>query len=835
MKKYLYFFIFLLLIPFIKAGDDTSYWQGQYYVNDQFQSNSAHDFVFTVYDDELLGNMCFNNSEEIITGNWGQWNTTQTGVHLACGNYTKNYYLEITIDGDIQSPRRRLIFNDYVRKNSNATLYNITATNYINLPFFLNSTSDTLNDGYSYISDKTVVVNMSAFDNRYLAGGYKSYYFTNHTSDVIGMYNTTVNIDDVHFDEAPEIVVTANDGETTIAEFISVPEPEFRVATGTRFFHINAKVSNIVKITQLRGEIYRVNLTGGNPILLRNSTLSAPLTTSKMEYTMTAPGSIVVINTSERILFKIIAIKEVGGALPDVTLYLEDDTLSRLDVPSPVGVTDISGLVPYSGSDTNTYLGVYNLTANNLFSNNICYSNGTGCYSIWTNDSTSTFINPIYPNVTKFYDAIISYASPISGGSNVLMRDENGNNEFSFYNYGDVAQIQGLNPTKPLEIYSLYKGVTLGKGSSGNQYVGIYNNDSSWNFYADLVNRRITYGSNVLYIDEIAKTVNVGTNSALGGTFNIYSTTGNPMVVKDTSAPYFSFYKTTSRDGWFGDGFGDGDFGISSDAGNINIYTAGTKTTVFQTDGKVSIKPAGSPAVTTKDLEVYGDNGLRLQNSSGYVFDLVPTNAQFNTNIPTGFYFNNNVTINSKLFVNNTNTSKLDVYGNSNITGNLVVTGNFSAKRPYWNGYDNSTQNFLNTSLTQVINISNNNDYDSYLIDVVGNQNLTFKQTGDYLCVLSPEFYNAGTNALIAFWIQKNGVDINWSNSRFSMRNGEYDAPAITFQFDIENPSTDNIRFMWYSDNTGSQIISIAAPSSPARPGIPGIILNCQKVSEIIP
>lgn len=174
--------------------------------------------------------------------------------------------------------------------------------------------------------------------------------------------------------------------------------------------------------------------------------------------------------------------------------------------------------------------------------------------------------------------------------------------------------------------------------------------------------------------------------------------------------------------------------------------------------------------------------------------------------------------------------------GNINFTGNIHIDGNFSSKRPYWNGYDNSTQNFLNINNAQVMNISNNNDYNNWLIEIVGNQNVTFKQSGDYQMTVMPEFYQAtGSNKIITFWIQKNGIDVPWSNSRWTMQNGAYTAPSIIYQFDINNPETDSIRVMWYSDSTASQIISISGLTSPIRPSIPGVLLNVQKVSEITP
>lgn len=204
--------------------------------------------------------------------------------------------------------------------------------------------------------------------------------------------------------------------------------------------------------------------------------------------------------------------------------------------------------------------------------------------------------------------------------------------------------------------------------------------------------------------------------------------------------------------------------------------------------------------------------------------------------LSNGFKFRQPLYSASDLVINdNLNVSEnVSIEGDLDITKNLVVEGNFSAKRPYWVGFDNTTQHFVDTAAIQVINISYNGAADSYLIDVIGNQNLTFKQTGDYLCVLSPEFYqNSGINKHIMFWIQKNGVDVEWSGSQYDMDNGDYSAPAISFQFDVENPATDDIRFMWWSDSTSSQIASVQPQINPTRPGIPGIILNCQKVSEI--
>ena len=175
---------------------------------------------------------------------------------------------------------------------------------------------------------------------------------------------------------------------------------------------------------------------------------------------------------------------------------------------------------------------------------------------------------------------------------------------------------------------------------------------------------------------------------------------------------------------------------------------------------------------------------------------------------------------------------------NMNLNGNFVALGNFSSKRPFYWGYDNSTQTFSNTANVQVINISNNNDIGSYQIAIQNKQNVTFQSTGEYLITLSPEFYQSGGAALITFWIQTTNSsgafnDVAWSNSRYSMSNGAYNAPTIEYPITILTTSQ-KVRFMWWSDSVTSQIYSSGALTSPTRPSIPGILLNIRKSSALV-
>ncbi|MBW2993300.1 hypothetical protein KY317_01870 [Candidatus Woesearchaeota archaeon] len=108
-------FILIFTVNLISASD-VLVWQGQYYTGTTFNTGT-YEFNFTVYDNLTGGNACFSNTTDLTTGNWGEWKTEQSGVNSACNNISKDYYLNININGIDQTPRRRLVIWNYLRKN----------------------------------------------------------------------------------------------------------------------------------------------------------------------------------------------------------------------------------------------------------------------------------------------------------------------------------------------------------------------------------------------------------------------------------------------------------------------------------------------------------------------------------------------------------------------------------------------------------------------------------------------------------------------------------------------------------------------------------------------
>lgn len=118
--KFVILILGILFISLTSAISDTSVFQGQYYVGTEFQQGTSN-FTFDIYNDLSAGSLVYTTSSDITTGTWGQWKVELSGISAACDNSSKDYFMEITIDGNVQSPRRRLTHFVYMRKDIDET------------------------------------------------------------------------------------------------------------------------------------------------------------------------------------------------------------------------------------------------------------------------------------------------------------------------------------------------------------------------------------------------------------------------------------------------------------------------------------------------------------------------------------------------------------------------------------------------------------------------------------------------------------------------------------------------------------------------------------------
>jgi hypothetical protein len=197
-----------------------------------------------------------------------------------------------------------------------------------NLNFIGEGVTATDND----VTDSTdVTIPISA------TGGMKSWFFTKEDSDISGLYKATTTLPTRAIQE---ITVSAiKETETVIAEFLTeLQTADYRVIDGSRFFYVTARTDNTHQDIKLKGYIYTTDIDGTNPVLLRTSSFSIPILDTDAMYDMNTWGGALLIPTTTRVKFVITA-TNTHNADHDVTISVEDDTFSRLDVPSPVGVT----------------------------------------------------------------------------------------------------------------------------------------------------------------------------------------------------------------------------------------------------------------------------------------------------------------------------------------------------------------------------------------------------------------------------------------------------------------------------------------------------------------
>jgi hypothetical protein len=106
----------ITIFPSRVSASDVLVWQGQYYTGTTFNTGT-YEFNFSVYDALTGGDICYSNATTLTTGSFGEWKTEQNGVNSACNNVSKDYFLNINIDGINQTPRKRLVVWNSLRKD----------------------------------------------------------------------------------------------------------------------------------------------------------------------------------------------------------------------------------------------------------------------------------------------------------------------------------------------------------------------------------------------------------------------------------------------------------------------------------------------------------------------------------------------------------------------------------------------------------------------------------------------------------------------------------------------------------------------------------------------
>ncbi len=115
-RIFIWIVVGIFLINSVFAISDIAVFQGQYHNETSF-INGTFEFTFDIYDAGVGGNLVGSYSKNLTTGTWGQWKAEVPGVSAASNDTSKDYFVEILIEGVPQLPRKRLSHFNYLRKD----------------------------------------------------------------------------------------------------------------------------------------------------------------------------------------------------------------------------------------------------------------------------------------------------------------------------------------------------------------------------------------------------------------------------------------------------------------------------------------------------------------------------------------------------------------------------------------------------------------------------------------------------------------------------------------------------------------------------------------------
>jgi len=173
-----------------------------------------------------------------------------------------------------------------------------------------------------------------------------------------------------------------------------------------------------------------------------------------------------------------------------------------------------------------------------------------------------------------------------------------------------------------------------------------------------------------------------------------------------------------------------------------------------------------------------------------------------------------------------------------NITENVVIGGNFSAKIPY--GTFSSNESQVATVADTVYTMNFSHVEDNYSMVLENNENITVLQSGNYHITLSGIFVTDTNNKHFEIFPQTTHgdgvtmVNVPRSNTLLEVENaGTHGLISVSFILDLN--AGDKFRIMYSSDDAGSMTVWTAGHGTGANavPETPSMIMSIVKISEI--
>ena len=212
---------------------------------------------------------------------------------------------------------------------------------------------------------------------------------------------------------------------------------------------------------------------------------------------------------------------------------------------------------------------------------------------------------------------------------------------------------------------------------------------------------------------------------------------------------------------------------------------------------------------TAKDVTVKADaNSFSVMNTVG--------TKQFTTNM--------DINTSNNLYVDGNSIIGKDL----NVGRDLRVDGNVFFNVPYGTFVSEKTQTVGSTTVAYPVDF--NVTEDVFMINKYGDTNFGVGIKGDYEIILSIIAIGEN-NKHIDVWLEKNGVNVVNSNTKLEFGvTGAETIIAVSWIIDLN--TSDRIRVMYHSDDTGTTLPYTPPSVSPNIPATPSSIMTIKKIGE---
>lgn len=116
-------------------------------------------------------------------------------------------------------------------------------------------------------------------------------------------------------------------------------------------------------------------------------------------------------------------------------------------------------------------------------------------------------------------------------------------------------------------------------------------------------------------------------------------------------------------------------------------------------------------------------------------------------------------------------------------------------------------------------------------ISVVSGSRITMANTGVYNVEFSAQIDKTDSGSDdIDIWLAKNSANVAWTNTRQTLTGSSGEKYIAAWNFIVSAVAGDYFELMWSSADVNMQIVTVPASVSPARPGVPSLLVTVTQV-----